>query len=90
MTVTIQLTDWEVVKTELQRFGATGEVNNSGDRIRVGFGNAYIEVSTEGTISTGMPLHDFEHNGDVSLIVDHETGSISVRTDELDYTFRRP
>ena len=90
MTAEIQLTDWDAVTTELQRFGATGEVNTRDDSIRVTFGSAYIEATNEGTISTGMPLHELEHEGDVSLIVDHENNSISIYTDELSYTFRRP
>jgi len=90
MTDEIQLTDWEAVTTELQQFGTTGEVTTRDDSIRVTFGSAYIEVTKEGTISTGMPLHELEHEGDGSLIVDHETNSISIHTDELNYTFRRP
>ena len=90
MTAEIQLTDWEAVTAELQRFGVTGEVDTRDDSIRVTFGSAYIEVTKQGTISTGMPLHELEHEGDVSLIVDHENNSISIHTDELSYTFRRP
>jgi len=90
MTAEIPLPDWETVTTELQRFGATGAVTTRDDSIRVTFGSAYIEVTKEGTISTGMPLHELEHDGDASLIVDHETNSISIHTDELSYTFRRP
>jgi hypothetical protein len=37
-----------------------------------------------------MPLHDLEHEGEVSLVIDHENNAISIQTDELDYTFRRP
>jgi len=90
MTTKIKLTDWETVTAELQQFGAAGEVTISDDSIRVEFGSAYIEVTKEDTISTGMPLHDLEHEGDVSLIVDHENSAISIQTDEMDYTFRRP
>jgi len=90
MTTKLQLTDWETVTAELQQFGATGTVSTENDSIRVEFGSAYIEVTKEGTISTGMPLHELEHEGDVSLIVDRENNAISIQTDELDYTFRRP
>ena len=90
MTTNVKLTDWETVTAELQQFGATGEVSISDDSIRVEFSNAYIEVTKEGTISTGMPLHDLEHEGDGSLMIDHENNAISIQTDELDYTFRRP
>jgi len=37
-----------------------------------------------------MPLHEFEHDGDGVLIVDHEHGSITVETAAVEYTFRRP
>lgn len=90
MTTNVKLTDWETVTAELQQFGAAGEVSIGDDSIRVEFSNAYIEVTKEGTISTGMPLHDLEHQGDVSLIIYHENNAISIQTDELDYTFRRP
>jgi hypothetical protein len=90
MTTNVKLTDWETVTAELQQFGAGGEVSTDGDSIRVEFSNAYIEVTKEGTISTGMPLHDLEHEGDGSLMIDHENNEISIQTDEFDYTFRCP
>lgn len=90
MTTEIHLTDWDVLTAELQQFGATGDVTTDDHRIRVAFRSAYIEVTKEGIISTGMPLHDLEHDGDMTLSVDHENGSITIETDALSYTFRRP
>lgn len=90
MTTEIHLTDWDALTAELQQFGATGDVTTDDQRIRVAFRSAYIEVTKEGTISTGMPLHDLEHDGDMTLSVDHENGSITIETDALSYTFRRP
>jgi len=90
MTTTIHLTDWEAIQTELKQFGTTGEVTADDTSIRVEFGSAYIEVTREGSIHTGMPLHNLEHDGEAKLIVNHENGSITVETDELNYTFRRP
>ena len=90
MTTTIQLTDWEAIQTGLSQFGTTGEVTTDETSIRVEFGSAYIEVTKEGAITTGMPLHDLEHDGEGTLTVDHDNGSITVETDALQYTFRRP
>lgn len=90
MTTKLQLTAWKNLTSELQQFGATGDVTTDDERIRVEFGSAYFEVTKEGTISTGMPLHDLEHSGDVWVTVNHESGSITVETDTLNYTFRRP
>lgn len=90
MTTKIQLTDWEALRSELQQFGARGDVISDDGRIRVEFGSAYIEVTKEGTISTGMPLHNLEYDGDVIVIVDHENGWIAFETEALSYTFRRP
>ena len=90
MTTEIHLTDWDALTAELQQFGATGDVTTDDQRIRVAFRSAYIEVTKEGTISTGMRLHDLEHDGDMTLSVDHENGSITIETDALSYTFRRP
>lgn len=33
-----------------------------------------------------MRLYESEHKGNASLIVDHENSSISIQTDEMDYT----
>ena len=90
MTTTIQLSDWDAVSAELKQFGATGAVSISDDSIRVTFGTAYIEVTKEGTISTGMPLHNLEHSGAVDVVVDHDDGSITIESASLRYTFRRP
>jgi hypothetical protein len=90
MTTEIQLTDWEALTTELKQFGATGDITTDDDRICIDFGNAYIEVMKQGIISTGMPLHNLEHDGDMTIIIDHENGSLAVETDNLDYMFCRP
>jgi hypothetical protein len=37
-----------------------------------------------------MPLHDFEHDGGVTVVVDHEDGALRIETDDVEYTFRRP
>ena len=89
MTTEIHLSDWAAITSEVQQFGGNGEVTSSDDQIRVEFGGAYIELRKEGVVRTGMPLHDLEYEGDGVLIVDHETGSITVKTDSFEYTFRR-
>jgi len=90
MTSEIHLSNWATVTTELQKFGASGKVTTGDDHIRVAFGGAYFEVKKEGVVRTGMPLHEFEHDGESTLIVEHENGSITVKNDSIKYTFRRP
>ncbi|WP_222916281.1 hypothetical protein [Natrinema sp. SYSU A 869] len=86
----IQLSDWDTVIDELHRFGETGDVTTGDDRIRIDFGSAHLEVSRTGRVSTGMPLHDFEQQGEVDLVVDHGAGSLTIDADDVVYTFRRP
>ena len=90
MTTKIHLSDWEAIQTELSRFGTTGKVTTDETSIRVEFGSAYIEVTKDESITTGMPLHDLKHDGEEPLKIDHDNGSITVETDTLQYTFRRP
>jgi hypothetical protein len=47
-------------------------------------------VKKEDVKRTGMPLHEFEYDREGKLIVDDENGSITVKTDSIEYTFRRP
>ena len=89
MTTEVYLSDWPAVTTELQQFGASGEVTTGDDHIRVEFGTAYLEVKKGGIVRTGMPLHNLEYDGDGVLIINHKKGSITVETDSLEYTFRR-
>jgi len=65
-------------------------VTTKDDRIRIDFGSAQIEVAQDGSISTGMPLHEFEQEGAVDLVVDHDEGSLTIEADDVSYTFRRP
>jgi len=90
MTSEIELSDWAAVTSEIQQFGTPGKVTAGDDHIRVAFGGAYFEARKEGVVRTGMPLHEFEHVGESKLTVDHENGSITVETDSIEYTFRRP
>lgn len=86
----IRLDEWDTVVEELRRFGESGDVTTGDDRIRLDFGSAHVEVSRDGSVSTGMPLHDFEQAGEVELVVDHDGGSLTVEDDDVSYTFRRP
>ncbi|WP_265111846.1 hypothetical protein [Halosolutus halophilus] len=90
MAKRIQITDWETVSDELRRFGETGDVTAGDDRILIDFGSARVEVTRNGRVSTGMPLHDFEQDGAVDLVVDHDTGALTIDVDDVTYTFRRP
>lgn len=90
MSKRIPLSDWETVTDELRQFGKPGDVITSDDRIQVDFGSAHIEVDHNGHVSTGMPLHDFEQEGAINLVVDHDEGSLTIEADDVTYTFRRP
>ncbi|MDF9744807.1 hypothetical protein [Natrinema salsiterrestre] len=90
MATRIELSDWDAVVGELRRFGEPGDVTAGDDRIRLEFGSAALAVSRAGRVSTGMPLHDFEHRGAVELVVDHDAGSVRIEADDVSYTFRRP
>ncbi len=86
----IRIGDWETTIDELRRFGKTGNMTTGDERIRIDFGSAHVEVSKHGHVSTGMPLHDFEHDGVADLVVDHDAGSLTVEANDATYTFRRP
>ncbi|MFC4542153.1 hypothetical protein ACFO5R_09455 [Halosolutus amylolyticus] len=90
MATRIPLTNWETVRDELRRFGETGNVTAEDDRIRIDFGSARVEVTRNGRVSTGMPLHEFEQDGAVELVVDHDAGALTIDADDVTYTFRRP
>jgi len=92
----VRLDDWDRAVDELRRFGEAGSVTVGDGRVRVDFGSAHVEVSQDGGVSTGMPLHGFEREGgvppegDVELVVDHEAGSLAIESGDVRYTFRRP
>ena len=90
MPIRLPLDDWDAVTSELREFGASGDVTTGEDSLRIDFGTARVEVSRHGHVSTGMPLHDFEHDGGVTVVVDHEDGALRIETDDVEYTFRRP
>lgn len=95
----ISIDDWDAVRDELRRFGEVGDVTTGEDRIRLDFGSARLELSKDGRVAAGMPLHDFEREregeelgreGDVELVVDHDAGALTVDAADVTYTFRRP
>jgi translation initiation factor RLI1 len=90
MTPRVQLDDWDTLRTELRRFGQAGDVAIDEERIHLDFGSAHVEVSRDGTLSTGMPLHDFVHDDTAVIVVDHDAGTLAVEADTVSYTFRRP
>jgi len=90
VTEHVRLDDWDAVCDELRRFGDPGDVTVDDDRIRIDFGSARVEVSRDGGVKTGMPLHDFEREGAAELVVDHGAGTLTIDGDDVSYTFRRP
>jgi hypothetical protein len=90
MTPRVELDDWDTLRTELRRFGDSGDVTVGDDRIRVDFGSAHVEVSRDGTLRTGMPLHSFAHDSPTVIALDHDAGTLAVDADTVSYTFRRP
>ena len=90
MTPRVELDDWDTLSTELRRFGQPGDVTVDAERINIDFGSAHVEVTRDGTVRTGMPLHDFAHDRTAVLVLDHDAGTLTVDADSVDYTFRRP
>jgi len=86
----IPLSDWDAVTAGLRAFGDRGDVSAGEGWIRVDFGSAHVECSRDGHISTGMPLHEFEREGDAEIVIDHDRGTLAVDADDVSYTFRRP
>lgn len=86
----VKLDEWEKLVEQMRRFGRSGDVSTDEGRVRVDFGSAEIEVSQDGTLKTGMPLHDFAHDDTVEVVVDHASGTLTVESDTVSYTFRRP
>ncbi len=91
---TVSLEEFESAVAQLRRFADDREVtvDRDGDRARVDFGSAHVELTREGRVDTGMPLHAFESAGAVELAFDHDAGELHIRSrdGETAYTFRRP
>lgn len=89
---TVDPTDREAVRRNLERFVGTDAVTERDDGTLVAeFGGVtHVTVYPDGRIDAGMPLHDFSGRAD-RLVFDHEAGDLHVRDDDaLDYTFRHP
>ncbi|AGB16816.1 hypothetical protein Halru_2230 [Halovivax ruber XH-70] len=86
----LQLRDWDALVEELRRFGESGDVTADADSIRLNFGAGSVELERGGHVSTGMALHTFEYDGDASIVVDHDAGSLTIESGSVTYTFRRP
>lgn len=90
MAARVELSEWDTLCEELRRFAQAGDVTTAGDRIHIDFGSAHIQLSRDGTLRTGMPLHDFAHDDTVAVTIDHDAGTLTVDADTVSYTFRRP
>lgn len=85
------LDDWTGLVAALERFGGNGSLDQTDTEITIRTGSAHVTVARDGTVATGMPLHDFETTVD-ALYIDFEQGRIQIRdeTRDLSYEFRRP
>lgn len=86
----VPLGDWDALADALERFAGADAVDRDGATLSARMGSAHVTLSRDGTVSTGMPLHDFETDAAESLVFDFDTGSLRVITPEMDYEFRRP
>lgn len=89
-TERVPLGDWEALADALERFAGPEAVERDGATLSARMGSAHVTLSRDGTVSTGMPLHDFETDAAESLVFDFDTGSLRVITPDIDYEFRRP
>jgi len=90
MTDPLTTADWERLVAELREFAGEGRVAVDEGVARAEMGNARVELTREGGVRTGMPLHGFEADAGVELTFDHERGRLHVRAAGVEYTFRRP
>lgn len=85
----VEVTDWDAVVAELERFCTGGTFHAESDVASCSVGSATIEVHADGRLEGSMPLHGFDGRVDV-LEFDHAEGTITAESEELSYTFRRP
>jgi hypothetical protein len=90
MSEPLTTADWDRLLEELREFAGDGNVSVEDGVAHAKTGDGHVELSREGWVRTGMPLHGFEADGDVELTFDHERGGIHVRSGDVEYTFRRP
>jgi ribosomal protein L21E len=86
---TVEVTDWDAVTAELERFCTDGTLHVESDMASCTAGDATIEIYANGRVQGGMPLHEFDGRVD-TLEFDHSAGTITVESEEVRYTFRRP
>ena len=95
-TTRVDATDTDAVRRHLERFAGSRAVRERDDDALVAEfqGVTHVTVHSDGTVETGMPLHEFSGPAD-SLVFDHDENELHVEhggTDgsEVSYTFRRP
>lgn len=91
-TETVDPADSAAVRRALERFAGSGAVSERDDGSLVADfrGTTHVTVRPDGTVETGMPLHEFSGGPD-RLVFDHDGGELRVeRDDDVAYTFRRP
>lgn len=77
MGVRLPFEDRDAVCEELRRFGKRGGVPTGEGWPRIEFGSAHVDGARQRRFGTGMPLHEFEREGVVELVEDHDAGSKS-------------
>ena len=84
--------EWSTLVDALERFAAGGTVTEADRRVTIRAGSSRVTVSADGTVETGMPLHEFESAGIDAVYVDEAAGRLQIREPEsgLRYEFRRP
>jgi len=86
------IAEWSKLVAALERFAAGGTVTVEDRRVTIQAGSSRVTVSADGTVETGMPLHEFESSGIDAVYVDETAGRLQIREPEsgLRYEFRRP
>jgi uncharacterized protein YraI len=84
--------EWSALVDALERFAAGGTITEEDRRVTIRAGSSRVSVSADGTVETGMPLHEFESSGIDAVYVDESSGRLQIRDPDsgLRYEFRRP
>lgn len=86
---TVDITDWDAITTELERFCDGGELHVESDTASCEHGDAVFTVYANGRITGEMPLHEFDGEAE-TLRFNHANGTITAESEEETYTFEKP
>jgi len=84
------LTDIDSIQDEMEQLFGEDKCERDGDTVTFSYSGAELQIRPGSHVSARMPLHSFEIDNADTITFDHESDTVTITADGIEYRFTKP